>query len=126
MRLQSRLAIGVATLLATWLVAAAAAAGAPRHANAGPLVATVATASGGHLTVKRKAGGATETLHVHSNIYYGDIVQAGPGATATFEVTTPKGVSSDNELLFIQPVDGAHHTITMKGSGGTVVVTLGR
>ncbi len=117
-------AISVVALLAGSVFAAGGSA-TPALTHAQPVVAVVESASGGHLAVKRKAGGAQSALRAADKVYYGDIVLAGPGATATFKVRVPKGMSPDNELLFVQPVSGAHHTITMKGSGSVVEVTLG-
>jgi hypothetical protein len=116
-------------VLALWVAGPAAGhrAGRPRLARAArsPVqVAVVQSASGGHLSVRRKATGAVSALRSGGRIYLGDIVLAGRGAAAKFKVIVPPGFSIETELLYIKPVEGAHPKITLVGSGRVTEVTL--
>lgn len=114
-------ALGVAAPAGALLAGASSA-----SQSARPVVAIVQSASGGHLSVKHKAGGKNSPLHAGSSVRYGDTVLAGRGARATFKVTVPKGDRGVNDLLLVKPVSGAHHTITLERTASNVLtVTLG-
>ncbi len=118
--------VALATLTAAVLVVTAGPALSAGGAGAGgTVVATVVTASGGHLSVQRKAGGTPSALRAGASIYYGDVVLAGPGASATFRVAVARGTLADKDLLYVRPVAGAHHALRMERFTGYVLVTLG-
>lgn len=119
-------ALGVAAPAGGLLAGASSASQSARAASARPVVAIVQSASGGHLSVKHKAGGKDSPLHAGSSVRYGDTVLAGRGARATFKVTVPKGDRGVNDLLLVKPVSGAHLTITLERTASNVItVTLG-
>ena len=128
---KTRSVAAVAALIVAVLVLLSAAAtwsaGNPRaRATHAPIqVAVVQSASAAQLSVKRKATGSISAFHAGDKIYLGDIVLAGHGATAKFKVTVPPGYSADTQLLYIEPVGHAHHTVTLLGVGMTTEVTLG-
>ncbi len=119
-------ALTVAAPAGALLAGASSASQNARAARTRPVVAVVQSASGGHLSVKHKAGGRNSALHAGSRVRYGDTVLAGRGARATFNVTVPKGDRGVNDLLLVKPVSGAHHTITLERTARNVItVTLG-
>jgi hypothetical protein len=59
----------------------------------------VTSVSGGQLYVLREANGTLSPLREGGSIHLGDILAAGPGATATLELSVPAGVAADSDLF---------------------------
>ncbi len=121
------LIVPAAALVAVGVLAATSSSNQVRARTTGAreVVAVVQSASGSHLSVRRAATGQVVALHRSDKIYFGDTVTPGRGATATFKATVPKGISPDTELFYVKPVARTPHTVTLRGAGNTVEVTLG-
>ena len=121
------LLLGLSAAIA--LLGAGPASGRPsaNHASAARapvLVGVVQYASGGHLSVHRKASGATGAMRAGGRVYLGDVLLVGRGVEARFKLTTPPGYSTETELLLVKPVEGSHPKLKLQRSGRSVEVNL--
>jgi len=82
------------------------------------VVGKVASVSGktSGITVK-SPGGSEHRLREGDQLHLNDVIDPDKGVEATLNLKVPNGVSGDDELVYIVPGEGDHHTITMERTG---------
>lgn len=96
-------------------VAQAASGGSEKAKVVGTVVAVSGTAGG--LTVKPD-GERERPLREGDQLHLGDVIDPAGGVGATLELTLPSGVSSDRELVFVDPSAAAEtHSVSLVRTG---------
>jgi hypothetical protein len=83
---------------------------------------------GGTKNLKTSATGtATGKLHrvkANDELTLGQVLVMGRGATATLQVTRPKGVSADARLIDLKSVTGTPHKVSVSRKGAVTIIEI--
>ncbi|GEM_PF-3017763 len=78
------------------------------------VVGRVVSISSGTLSIKDEKSSELRALSAGDTLHLSDTIYAGQGVKATLNLTTPKGISDDPELVFIRPKPGEEYPVNVK------------
>lgn len=83
-----------------------------------PVVGKVVSVSGKATAIRVKSpGGREHRLREGDQLRLNDVIDPDHGVEATLNLKIPSGVSGNDELVYIAPGKGDHHTITIERTG---------